>query len=85
MFVRTMETLAGGEWTGADAGVDVFDPVDVRQPVVRVPALTAAQVTGVHDAAERGFAVRRRTPARERVEALSLHTRVNTVAIHFGR
>jgi len=29
MLVRTMETLAGGEWT-------------VRQPVVRVPALTAA-------------------------------------------
>ena len=50
MFVRTMETLAGGEWTGADTWVDVFDPVDVRQPVVRVPALTAAQVTGVYDA-----------------------------------
>jgi len=42
MLVRTMETLAGGEWTAADTGVDVVDPVDVRQPVVRVPALTAA-------------------------------------------
>ena len=39
MFVRTMETLAGGEWPGADTWVDVFDPVDVRQPV-----------TGVYDA-----------------------------------
>jgi len=71
MFVRTMETLAGGEWTGADTWVDVFDPVDVRQPVVRVPALTAAQVTGVYDAAERGFGVWRRTPALERAKILA--------------
>lgn len=71
MFVRTMETLAGGEWTGADSWVDVFDPVDVRQPVVRVPALTAAQVTGIYDAAEAGFAVWRRTPALERARILA--------------
>jgi aldehyde dehydrogenase (NAD+) len=32
MFVRTVETLAGGGWTGADALVDVFDPVDVHHP-----------------------------------------------------
>jgi len=43
MFVPAMETLAGGEWTGADTWVDVFDPVDVRQPVVRVPALTVGR------------------------------------------
>jgi len=71
MFVRTMETLAGGEWTGADTWVDVFDPVDVRQPVVRVPALTAAQVTGIYDAAGRGFAAWRRTPALERAKILA--------------
>src|SRR5690242_11689305 len=71
MFVRTMETLAGGEWTGADTWVDVFDPVDVREPVVRVPALTAAQVTAIYDAAERGFAVWRRTPALDRAKILT--------------
>ncbi|MFF5078157.1 aldehyde dehydrogenase family protein [Actinoplanes sp. NPDC000266] len=71
MFVRTMETLAGGRWTGADAWVDVFDPVDVRQPVVRVPALSAAAVTEIYDAAEDGFATWRRTPALERSKVLA--------------
>jgi acyl-CoA reductase-like NAD-dependent aldehyde dehydrogenase len=71
MFVRTMETLAGGEWAGAETWVDVFDPVDVRQPVVRVPALTAAQVAAICDAAESGFAVWKRTPALERAQILA--------------
>ncbi|GAA2614729.1 aldehyde dehydrogenase family protein [Paractinoplanes durhamensis] len=71
MFVRTMETLAGGEWTGSETWVDVFDPVDVRQPVVRVPALTAAQVTAVYAAAAAGFATWRRTPALERAKILA--------------
>ncbi|MFI5897919.1 aldehyde dehydrogenase family protein [Actinoplanes sp. NPDC051513] len=87
MFVRTMETLAGGEWTGADTWVDVFDPVDVRHPVVRVPALTAAQVTGIYDAAERGFAVWRRTPALERAKILAKAAsllRVRAAAVALG-
>src|SRR4051812_38749439 len=71
MFVRTMETLAGGEGTGSGTWVDVFDPVDVRQPVVRVPALSAAQVTGIYDAAAAGFAVWRRTPALARAKILA--------------
>ncbi|MEU4241696.1 aldehyde dehydrogenase family protein [Actinoplanes sp. NPDC026619] len=71
MFVRTMETLAGGEWTGSGTWVDVFDPVDVRQPVVRVPALTAAQVTGIYAAAAAGFATWRRTPALARAKILA--------------
>src|SRR4051794_11520210 len=71
MSVRTMETLAGGRWTGAETWVEVFDPVDVRQPVVRVPALTAAQVTEIYDAAAAGFAVWRRPPALERAKIMT--------------
>ncbi|XVU29880.1 aldehyde dehydrogenase family protein [Actinoplanes sp. CA-054009] len=71
MFVRTMQTLAGGRWTGAEAWLDVFDPVDVREPVVRVPALSAAAVTAVYAAAAEGFAVWRRTPALERSKILA--------------
>ena len=70
MVVRSMETLAGGEWTGAAAWVDVFDPVDVREPVVRVPALGAGDVTRIYDAAAGGFAVWRRTPALARAKTL---------------
>ncbi|GIF20340.1 aldehyde dehydrogenase (NAD+) [Actinoplanes tereljensis] len=71
MFVRTMETLAGGEWTGSETWVDVFDPVDVRQPVVRVPALTAVQVNGLYAAAAAGFSAWRRTPALARAKILA--------------
>lgn len=71
MVVRSMETLAGGRWIGAETWVDVFDPVDVRQPAVRVPALTAAAVTGSYDAAASGFATWRSTPALERAKILA--------------
>ncbi|GAA0469689.1 aldehyde dehydrogenase [Paractinoplanes deccanensis] len=71
MSVRTMETLAGGRWIGAGAWVDVFDPVDVREPVVRVPALSASAVTAIYEAAADGFAVWRRTPALERSKILA--------------
>lgn len=61
MSVQPMETLSGGRWVGAEAWVDVFDPTDVREPVVRVPALTAEAVRSVYDAAESGFATWRTT------------------------
>ena len=70
MDVRTMETLAGGRWTGADAWVDVYDPVDVREPVLRVPALTADAVTDSYAVAVAGFDAWRRTPALERSRVL---------------
>ncbi|MEV6300521.1 aldehyde dehydrogenase family protein [Actinoplanes sp. NPDC051861] len=71
MSVRTVETLAGGRWVGAPEWVDVFDPTDVREPFVRVPALTAEQVTGIYEAAQAGFAVWRATSAIERSKILA--------------
>ncbi|GAA3442677.1 aldehyde dehydrogenase family protein [Planomonospora venezuelensis] len=61
MSVRSMETLAGGRWVSSGEWVDVFDPTDVREPAVRVPALTAEDVRRAYDDAEAGFAVWRGT------------------------
>ncbi|WP_328476645.1 aldehyde dehydrogenase family protein [Actinoplanes sp. NBC_00393] len=71
MSVRTMETLAGGRWVGAGSWVDVYDPTDVRAPFVRVPALTAAQVTGIYEAARAGFLAWRALGAIERSKILA--------------
>ncbi|GLW28014.1 aldehyde dehydrogenase [Actinoplanes regularis] len=49
----------------------MFDPADVRAPFVRVPALTAAQVTDVYRAARDGFETWRATPAIERSRTLA--------------
>jgi aldehyde dehydrogenase (NAD+) len=68
---RSLETLVGGQWTATGRWLDVFDPADVRRPVARVPALTAADVTGAYDAAEAGFATWRRTPALARAKILA--------------
>ncbi|MEU8798344.1 aldehyde dehydrogenase family protein [Spirillospora sp. NPDC048819] len=71
MSVQPMETLSGGRWVGAETWVDVFDPTDVRAPVMRVPALTAEAVRGVYDAAETGFGVWRRTSPFDRARVLT--------------
>jgi acyl-CoA reductase-like NAD-dependent aldehyde dehydrogenase len=71
MSVRTMETLAGGRWVGAGSWVDVFDPADVRAPFVRVPALTATQVTEIYQAAAEGFQVWRATNPIDRSKILA--------------
>ncbi|MEV6350138.1 aldehyde dehydrogenase family protein [Actinoplanes sp. NPDC051851] len=71
MAVRAMETLVGGEWIGADGGVDVYDPADVREPFARVPALTAKQVTEVYRAAAEGYATWRATSPIERCRVLA--------------
>jgi acyl-CoA reductase-like NAD-dependent aldehyde dehydrogenase len=63
MSLPTMETLAGGRWIGGGDWIDVFDPADVREPYLRVPALTAEQVTATYAGAEAGFAVWRAMPA----------------------
>ncbi|GAA3208519.1 aldehyde dehydrogenase family protein [Actinocorallia longicatena] len=70
MPVQQSETLAGGRWVGGGTWVDVFDPADVRAPIAQVPALTALDVAAVYDAAERGFAVWRRTSPFERAAVL---------------
>ncbi|GGN66370.1 aldehyde dehydrogenase [Actinoplanes lobatus] len=71
MSVRTMETLAGGRWVGGESWVDVYDPADVREPFVRVPALTAEQVTEIYGAARAGFAVWRAMSAIDRSRILA--------------
>ncbi|WP_106397052.1 aldehyde dehydrogenase family protein [Actinocorallia populi] len=57
MPVQQTETLTGGRWAGAETWVDVFDPTDVREPVARVPALSAEAVRDAYGAAAEGFAV----------------------------
>ncbi|BBH71106.1 aldehyde dehydrogenase [Actinoplanes sp. OR16] len=71
MPVRSMETLAGGCWRGADDWIDVYDPADVTAPVVRVPSLSAADVTAIYAAAQSGFTVWRAVNAIERSKILS--------------
>lgn len=71
MSVQPMETLSGGRWVGAEAWVDVFDPADVREPVLRVPALGVDAVRGVYDAAESGFGLWRRTSPFARARVLA--------------
>ncbi|WP_030442624.1 aldehyde dehydrogenase family protein [Actinoplanes subtropicus] len=68
--MQSLETLVGGRWFASGKWLDVFDPTDVRRPVARVPALTAAEVTGAYAAAEAGFATWRRTPALARAKIL---------------
>ncbi|OLT31116.1 aldehyde dehydrogenase [Actinomadura sp. CNU-125] len=70
MVVQPMETLSGGRWIGAENWVDVFDPTDVRAPVLRIPALTAGDVRAMYDAAETGFAAWRRTSPFERARVM---------------
>ncbi|MFJ8504165.1 aldehyde dehydrogenase family protein [Streptomyces avermitilis] len=68
--MRTMETLSGGQWVASDEWLDVHDPSDVREPVARVPAMSAEDVTRVHDHAEKGFASWRRTSPFDRARIM---------------
>ncbi|WP_037616142.1 aldehyde dehydrogenase family protein [Streptomyces aureus] len=69
--MRTLETLIGGKWVTTGAWIDVHDPADLRAPVARVPALSAADVTAAYDHAERGFALWRRTSPFERARIMT--------------
>lgn len=51
MAIRTVETLSAGRWIGSAQWIEVGNPADVRTPVARVPALTAAETTEVYAAA----------------------------------
>src|SRR4030081_3410121 len=53
------------------AFIDVLDPADQRRVVGRVPALTAAEVTALYDAAEAGAARGRATPPPVRARVLT--------------
>ena len=70
MPVQQTQTLLGGRWVSAEAWMDVFDPTDVREPIARVPALTAKAVTGVYDEAAKGFTHWRGTSPFERAKIL---------------
>lgn len=69
--MRTLETLSGGEWLATGEWIDVHDPSDLRTPVARVPALSAADVTRAYDHAEQGFAVWKRTSPFERARIMT--------------
>ncbi len=68
MPVPTLARLVGGEWRPPEDGrtIDVADPADVRRVVARVPAMRAADVPGLYEAAVAGLSGWRRTPALER-------------------
>jgi alpha-ketoglutaric semialdehyde dehydrogenase len=68
MPVPTLARLVGGEWRPPEDGrtIDVADPADVRHVVARVPAMRAADVPGLYEAAVAGLSSWRRTPALER-------------------
>jgi aldehyde dehydrogenase (NAD+) len=70
MSVQSMEILVGGRWVSSDQWVNVYDPTDVREPVARVPALTAEQVSAIYDDAGSGFAVWRRTSPFDRARIM---------------
>ena len=70
MSVRTVEALSGGRWIGSEQWIDVVNPVDVRTPIARVPALTAADVSEVYAGATAAAAQWRRTSPFRRAEIL---------------
>jgi acyl-CoA reductase-like NAD-dependent aldehyde dehydrogenase len=53
--VKTVPRLVDGEWRMPQDGraIDVIDPADTRRIVARAPAMTAAEVTELYDAAGR--------------------------------
>ncbi|WP_210592460.1 aldehyde dehydrogenase [Streptomyces sp. GESEQ-35] len=69
--MRSLETLSGGGWVTTGEWIDVHDPSDLRTPVARVPALSAADVTRAYDHAEQGFAVWKRTSPFERARIMT--------------
>jgi aldehyde dehydrogenase (NAD+) len=71
IFMRTLETLSGGEWVTTGEWIDVHGPADVRTPIARIPALAAKDVTRAYDHAEQGFAVWKRTSPFERARVFT--------------
>ncbi|MEV6170921.1 aldehyde dehydrogenase family protein [Streptomyces sp. NPDC051954] len=69
--MRSLETLSGGGWVTTGEWIDVHDPSDLRTPVARVPALSAADVTRAYDHAEQGFTVWKRTSPFERARIMT--------------
>jgi alpha-ketoglutaric semialdehyde dehydrogenase len=68
----TFANLIGGTWVeeGGEGLLPVTDPSDVERVVGQVPALSAADVTRLYDAAEQGARVWRHTPVLERARVL---------------
>jgi aldehyde dehydrogenase (NAD+) len=69
----TFGSLIGGEWldSGAEGTLPVTDPSDVEQVVGNVPAMGAADITALYDAAEKGAHTWRRTAPLERGRILA--------------
>ena len=83
----TFANLLDGDWTaaGAEGSIDVTDPCDVARVIGAVPALGAAQIGAVYDAAARGAERWAHTRPLERARVLSgaaalLRERAATIA-----
>lgn len=85
--VREFSRLVGGDWRepAGDAALDVADPADLRRVVGRVPAMRAADVPELYEAAAAAADGWRRRPAIARGEVLAgaaalLRERTETIA-----
>jgi aldehyde dehydrogenase (NAD+) len=77
--------LIGGEWRDAGARLDVLDPADQRSVVGTVPAMSAAELDGVYEAAAAGAATWAATSSVGRGQVLAdaghlLHRRRGEIA-----
>ncbi|MDE3131254.1 MAG: aldehyde dehydrogenase family protein [Acidobacteriota bacterium] len=73
MSSATLGNLVGGQWAtvGGDGEIAVTDPSDVDATVALVPAMDAADIAAVHDAAARGATVWRHTGPLQRAAVMS--------------
>ncbi len=70
MTVPSVQTLSAGRWIGGERWIEVGNPADVRTPVARVPALTAAETTEVFAGAAAAAPAWRRTSPFRRADIL---------------
>ncbi len=78
MSSTTLGNLLDGDWAtvGGDGELAVTDPSSVDSTVAVVPAMSAADITAVYDAAERGAKVWRHTRPLQRAAVMTAAARL---------